>query len=87
MTVTTPEIYPAIVHMALPYAPLMDAVQYELEECVRRQSFARRYSMSIEEALSDAPAEIGIVAGTVGRRSVCSGSSVVNETRRDSNRH
>ena len=50
--VTTPEIYPAIVHMTLPHAPLMDAVQYELEEYVRRSSFQRRYGMTIDAALS-----------------------------------
>lgn len=66
--VTTPELWPACVGMTLPHVPLFDAMQYELEECVRRQSFARRYGISIENALSmtaarlsadDAPAIAG----------------------------
>lgn len=50
--VTTPELWPACVGMTLPYLPLLDAVQYELEECVRRSSFERRYGMSIDDAMN-----------------------------------
>ena len=51
--VTTPELWPACVGMTLPYLPLLDAMQYEIEECVRRSSFERRYGMSLEQAMNE----------------------------------
>lgn len=52
MKVTTPEIYPANVCMTLPHAHLLDAMQFEIEECVRRSSFERRYGMTIDDAMN-----------------------------------
>lgn len=50
MIVAVPEI-DSPVCIALPHAPILDAMQYELEECMRRASFERRFGMTIEDAL------------------------------------
>lgn len=51
LKVITPEIAPAVISMMLPHVSLLDAMQYELEECMRRASFERRFGMTIEDAL------------------------------------
>lgn len=53
VSVTTPELWPARIGMTLPHVSLFDAMQYELEECVRRQSFARRYGFRLEQAIDE----------------------------------
>lgn len=54
MIVAVPEI-DSPVCIALPHAPILDAIAYELEEIVRRQSFARRYGMTLDCALAGVP--------------------------------
>lgn len=66
-------------------ASRMDVAQCEIEEYVRRLSFARRYGMSIGEALGAANTS-GIPAGADGRRDARSDSGALHETARVSNR-
>lgn len=46
-----PELPQAMIVMRIPRAPFIDAMQYEIEEDMRRASFARRYGMGLETAL------------------------------------
>jgi hypothetical protein len=55
LKITVPEVA-CPVRMDLPGISLMDAITYELEELCRVQSFERRHGMTLEHALSGAPA-------------------------------
>lgn len=79
--VTTPELWPACVGMTLPHAHLLDAMQYELEECVRRQSFKRRYGMTIDEAMN--ASTTSMTAARMAADDVPASAGDANETHRD----
>lgn len=48
--ISVPELPKTLVVMRIPHAPFIDAMQYEIEEDMRRASFERRFGMSIEAA-------------------------------------
>lgn len=51
LQITVPESPFAAIFIQLPHASMMDAIQYEIEEMARRQSFERRYGFALDSAM------------------------------------
>lgn len=79
LKIAVPEIWPIITYMRVPHAPFEEALQYELEECVRRESFWRRFGVTLEDAISDVDASM--TAARMAADDAPASAGTVSETR------